>query len=131
MPTIIACQLGSFTVTLTGVMGTVTGTAYYSLLPGGIAVVMLPSLSGTSEVLDGYAGLSGIPAEIRPIRPQLIGLVGGVVDNGTNYPGGITFNTDGTADLSYRPTFASDLTASFTPAGTKAMVGETITYLLG
>lgn len=57
---------GNFTVTLTGVTATVTGTAYW-VKTGRIVVLTLPTLTGTSNATyKAYTGLPNTPVDITP-----------------------------------------------------------------
>ncbi len=86
---------GSFTIALTGVSGSVTGTAYYALGLGTVAL-LIPTLTGTANALGG--SLTGLPVAIRPIRAQP--QYGAVVNAGITQISRITVNTDGTITLS-------------------------------
>jgi hypothetical protein len=111
----------SFTVTLTGVSGTVTGTAYAQLLGGRVVVLELPSLTGTSNTTA--ATITGIPSGWRPARA-----VGGqpavVYDNSSPQTGGaLNIGTSGTITLYFNGL------SSFTGSGTKGIDGLTVTYI--
>jgi hypothetical protein len=75
---------GTFTGTLTGVVGTVTNTCGYART-GNIATLYLPYTTGTSNSI--FFGMSGLPASITPARSQFCGGYG-AVDNGINIGGG-------------------------------------------
>lgn len=111
---------GSFTVTLTGVSGTVNGTANFVRI-GKTVSLLLPSLNGTSNATT--KALTGIPAGIRPVGTQYYFLA--CSDNSALLatPCQAQVKSDGTADL-YR-----DATlASWTASGTAGYSGTTIHY---
>lgn len=86
---------GSFTVTLTGVTGTVSGTAHW-VRDNQVVTLEIPALSGTS--LSTAATLTGLPVEIRPPRPQV--LSGRVQNNGVLAQGYVRIETNGSITLS-------------------------------
>lgn len=71
---------GSFTATLTGVTGTVTGTAYWVKI-GKVVTLHVPQLLGTSNTTD--MSITGLPATIQPTAITASIPIGGVQDNGT------------------------------------------------
>lgn len=60
----LAISTGSFTVTLTGVTTTVTGTAYYSMQNNSV-ILDIPILSGTSNTTA--CTITGIPSALQPV----------------------------------------------------------------
>jgi hypothetical protein len=58
-------ESGSFTATLNGVSGTVTGTAYWYRFSDAI-IIVFPSFTGTSNTTTKT--ISGIPSGLRPAR---------------------------------------------------------------
>jgi fibronectin-binding autotransporter adhesin len=112
----------SFTVTFTGVSGTVTGTAYATRI-GKMINLDLPPLNGTSNA--STATITGIPTGWRIARQSLMPGVS-IVDNGTFYQNdivnaisGAVMNTDGTITLS-----VAGNAAGFTSSGTKGFMGD-------
>lgn len=71
---------GSFTLTITGVSGTVTTTATYQRYLNQVTVAAVGGVTNAST--GGGLGLSGLPAAIRPTNTTW-GVATGVVDNGT------------------------------------------------
>lgn len=130
----------TFTVTLTGVSGTVTGTAYYSVIGdtslGAIVALYIPALSGTSNTTA--LGISGIPAALRPSAFSPPITVQNVKDSGNDYIGRITINSDGTATFAWAqvtppngvPDYTFDFNSVFTSSGTKGFDAIMITYLV-
>lgn len=74
-----APQMKSFTITLTGVVGTVTGTAKYRLVDG-VVFLYLPALFGTSNSTS--CSLTGLPSEIIPNETYQVPMAAGsFIDN--------------------------------------------------
>jgi hypothetical protein len=116
-------ETGSFTITATGLVGTVTGTAKYSYSNGTITLET-PGISGTSNATTFT--LTGLPVAIRPASskgnfPSLI------ADSGTNAFGSYDISTGGV--MSFRKS-ATATGADWTAAGTKTAGGTSTTYLL-
>lgn len=86
---------GSFTITLTGVTTSVTGTAYWVRDNNGVTLE-IPVLSGTSNTTA--ATLTGLPVEIRPQRAQSVSAR--VRNNGGVSQGAARIETDGSITLS-------------------------------
>lgn len=108
-------EKGTFTATLYGVSGTVTGTANYVRI-GSMVVIHLPQLSGTSNATN--FGFSGIPASIRPSTDVKVGSFS-FVDNGTFFAGGEGYlQTDGFAVF-----LRNGSLTGWTNTGTKAITG--------
>ncbi len=87
---------GTFTITLTGVTTTVTGTAHWVRGPVGV-ILEIPTLAGLSNSTTGT--LTGLPIEIRPGRAQTAA-VARVRNAGTVASGAARVETDGTITLS-------------------------------
>jgi hypothetical protein len=110
-------NVGSYTGTLTGCTTSPTGTIEYSV-SGDQITLEIPTISGTSNTTA--ATVTGMPASIRPIAPQVV--VGRTTDNGTDAVSLIDIGTNGTLTLYY----AASLT--FTGSGTKGTKLCTVTY---
>jgi hypothetical protein len=109
---------GTFTITLTGVTGSVTGTAYWVRGPVGV-ILELPALIGTSN--STAATLTGLPVEVRPARAQVTPARirnAGAVSSGT-----LRVETDGTITLS-----PDQLFGLFSALLTKGIESATISY---
>lgn len=115
---------GTFTATLTGMTGSVTGTAAYSI-NSNVVTLFLPIMTGTSNTTAMTA--TGAPAAIFPTTAHL-GFPCVMEDN-TTVSGGA-----GRADVGTNGvvTFYTNLAAGgFTNSGTKGLpTGMTITYNL-
>lgn len=72
-------QEASFTITLTGVSGTVTGTATYTKI-GNSVTLNVPNIQGTSNATTKT--LTGLPAELIPATVKNAAVI--VSDNGGN-----------------------------------------------
>ncbi|HLP41575.1 MAG TPA: hypothetical protein VK465_08725 [Fibrobacteria bacterium] len=113
---------GSFTATLTGVSGTVTGTATYVKI-GKHVTLTLPALSGTSNA--STCTITGLPVAIQAqAGDHIIRLM----DNGTAYINSIYIENHSTMTL-YSP--SGGFGTGFTSSGTKGLTSNTnITYTL-
>ena len=111
---------GTFTVTLTGVSGTVTGSVSYSRV-GRLVTLNIPHITGTSN--STAATLTGVPASLRPAA-TVIGF-GLTIDNNVGGFGRLELGTNGTITL-----YSSATSATFTNSGTKGISGATLSYLL-
>jgi hypothetical protein len=118
---------GTFTITLTGVSGTATGTASYVLM-GNKVTLYIPVLSGTSNSTS--KGLSGIPALIRPANPQRF--FQQVVDpTVTSMIGFLRIASDGTASMQIAAPSTNVFSATgFTNTGAFSTAENTVTYVL-
>jgi len=114
---------GSFTVTLTGVTGSVTGTAYYSIT-NNVVTLDVPALTGTSNTTAST--ITGTPNALKPVSTK--GASALTVDNsGAGIVSRMSMETDGTMIL-YNGTTP---TATFTGSGTKGLGAlTTLTYTL-
>jgi hypothetical protein len=111
---------GTFTATLTGVSGSVTGTAYY-VKTGKSVILYLPSLTGTSNA--STCTVTGMPSAIFPTRGQRV-TVPNIWDNDIEYEGFASIATNGTITPSFR-TSATAYTGVFTSSGSKGFGGVT------
>jgi hypothetical protein len=117
-------SVGTFTATLTGVSGSVTGTAFYEL-NGETVNLLLPGLSGTSNATS--CTITGLPAEITPTRDQ--GLAHPVIaDNGVFALGTAIVRNTGEITI-YDDDIGTSAT-NWTNSGTKTVVACNYTYLL-
>lgn len=112
---------GSFTVTLNGVSGTVTGTAKYAVV-GTFVSIVLPVISGTSNALT--MSISGMPASLRPATNIFVNPVF-AVDNGSDVVCVVQVAAVGSINF-YRDTGGSVL---WTASGVKSVYGGTISYV--
>lgn len=112
-------RAGTFTVTLTGCTTTVTGTASWERR-GNIVTLLLPSLSGTSNVTT--CTLTGAPAAILPATEQF-GMIN-VQNSAAEIIGSFRYFTSGTISLS-----AGAFGAAFTASGVKGVRASSISYL--
>lgn len=118
---------GSFTLTATGMTGTVTGTAYYST-DSNRCTLQLPVLSGTSNV-DTFTA-TGLPAALQPVSYS--GVLNNVcplalaVNNSAYVAGAYASIAPGSGTISFG--LLGSL-AGWATSGTKSAAG-TITYLL-
>jgi hypothetical protein len=108
---------GSFTATLTGVSGTVTGTAYFTRI-GKAVTLYLPGLFGTSNTTA--CTITGMPASILPARYQVVA-VQDVVDNSTSYSGSLYIQTSGIINLAFRAAASGSVSDIFTNSGNKGL----------
>jgi hypothetical protein len=114
---------GTFTATLTGVSGTVTGTAYYSR-HGKAVTLFLPLLSGTSNAAT--CTITGLPAALIPARTQG-NYVMGILDNSSPAFGYIQAESGGVIRC-YKSAGATG--SDWTASGTKSIAATNMTYLL-
>lgn len=115
---------GTFTATLTGVSGTVTGTASY-VRNGRMVFLTIPTMSGTSNSTS--MGVSGLPAAIQPSFDQWAW--GGLAaNNGAT----VTSRTDALVNSAGGTiTFAlGGSTTGWTSSGTKGPNTSTICYVI-
>lgn len=114
-------KTGSFTATLTGVSGSVTGTATW-LKSGNMVTVRYPVLTGTSNTTA--CTITGQPAAIQPATAAP-GFIAPVQDNSaTPVAGRCDVGTNGVVTL-----FATVGGAAFTAANVKGLnAGATFTY---
>lgn len=111
-----------FTVTLVGCIADVTGTARYTA-SAGIVCLSVPSLSGTSNSVNGF--LDGLPDEITPAHDQFC--LARITDNSVTAMGLVRVGSDSTLTL------CKDLTGAFgtfTAAGTKGIPFSNLVYPL-
>lgn len=108
---------GSFTATLTGVSGTVTGTVKYTIQDD-MVVLEIPTITGTSNTTS--ATLTGVPAHLRPTTAQAC--TGVTTNGGTSLVSRIVVETGGSITL------YSGVSNSFTASGTKGVQFSTISY---
>lgn len=80
---------GSFTTTLSGVSGSVTGTLYWKKIDGIVSLWAVAAITGTSNSTS--FGFDGIPASIAPADVKLLSTV--FIDNNVNVP---AFTSTGT-----------------------------------
>lgn len=111
----------TFTVTMTGVSGSVTATVKYT--QNGKQITMdVPNLNGTSNATT--KGGTGVPADIRPTATKRFVVTAS--DNGGAYATGTArLNTDGT--LQYYPNGAF---GNWTASGTTDILEHQISYTL-
>jgi hypothetical protein len=118
----VATTDGTFTITLTGVTGTVTGTARFTR-QGKVVTLYLPALVGTSNATT--CTVTGLPNLITPARQQLV--VAFMRDNSIS---------DFVSELRVETTSVLTLCRNVGSAGgfaatnTKGLLGSTITYSL-
>lgn len=122
--------IGSFTGTLTGMTGSVTGTFYWSV--AGKLVTLYTgnsNIQGTSNATS--MKLTGIPAGITPATRQKVAC-SALINNGSGDCAGHVFlNTDNTADILLLDVTTGTYTKSFTASGTKGINGNfSITFSL-
>lgn len=113
---------GTFTVTMTGVTGSVTGTASY-VRSGRMVMITIPSLSGTSNA-NTFA-LNGVPTACRTNFDQWVS-VGNATDNGSTAAVPVTalVRADGAISLSL-----AGSTTGWTSSGTKGIATSTLSYV--
>ena len=114
---------GTFTATLTGFSGSVTGTVRY-LIKGNLVTLRVPSaISGTSDA-TGFT-MTGIPAIVNPGNANFA-VPGVFTDNGINVHGWAFNGVEGT--IAFR-TEAPISAAGWTSSGTKGLPADwTIIY---
>jgi hypothetical protein len=124
----------TFTVTLTNISGTTTGTARYTRV-GSVVSVSIPVISGASN--GSLASLSGFPVALRPAREIEVTCVLGSAISGSylRYPGYAVWNTvTNQFDLYYAPSnppsFTSLALGGSGVVGTGGDAGFVITYTL-
>jgi hypothetical protein len=76
---------GTFTITYTGMTGSVTGTAVWQR-NGNSVLLFFPAATGTSNATTFTA--TGLPAEIQPARTQHIAVPYSAIFNGSGYTTG-------------------------------------------
>lgn len=119
---------GSFTATLTGMTGSVTGDIGYKIDPDGTVWLyrsgFLPGISGTSNTTS--MTMTGLPTAIRP-KFTTLALCIGIVDNGNGLAGAANISAAGVITFS----ILGNPLAAFTGSGTKGIQsGWTISYPL-
>lgn len=109
----------SYTGTLTGVSGSVTGTVYYVKTGDGV-ILDVPSLSGTSNATTKT--ITGMPAAARPASPK--NGVTSASDNGGAPAFGLTLVlADGTINV-----YTSSGAGAWTGSGTAAITRFSMSY---
>lgn len=123
-PAVPNIVVSSFTATLTGVSGTVNGTAKYTKI-GNQVTLMLPALTGASNSTS--KAITGLPAALYPAA-QTQGVLLAITDNTalSQYPGGFTISSGGVINLYTQ----GNLSAGWTNSGTCGMSFVPITYTL-
>lgn len=116
-------ETGSFVVTLTGVSGTVTGTAYY-VKQRNLVSIQLPTLSGTSNATT--CTITGLPSTLIPAHTQG-NLPTLIADNGAFAFGVIQLQTSGVFSCFKSATATG---SDWTNSGTKTIANTNINYLL-
>jgi hypothetical protein len=117
----VASGSTSFTGTLTGVSGTVTGTVFATKV-GNVVVMNIPLLTGTSDATTKT--ITGCPAGLFPARTQEFTMV--TSDNGGSYVDAqATIATNGVITIT-----ASLNGAAWTGSGTATIRNRTISYTL-
>ena len=111
---------GDFTITLTGVTTTVTGTARFVRNTNQVTIY-IPLLEGTSNTTA--ATLTGMPASIQPTRTQNVVCI--TKDNGASAAALAQIPSTGIIAL-YKDVGGG----SFTASGTKGIQAITLTYAL-
>jgi hypothetical protein len=112
---------GTFTATLTGVSGSVTGTVKYDL-NGDIVTITVPTaINGTSANTNAPT-LTGLPSAIYPSATQRD--VGVATDNGNNVISWVEVSSAGVI------TFNNGTSGTFTGSGTKGVQQCQIVYRL-
>lgn len=114
---------GTFTVTLTGVTTTVTGTASYIMGSGGQVNIDLPMLTGTSNSTGKT--ITGIPSWLQPASGKLFPAA--VSDNGGSYVWGAANLSAGTITLT--PT-AGNIASGWTNSGAMEVNSLSLSYTL-
>ena len=120
-----ATSTGTFTATLSGVIGSVTCTCNYTKI-GSIVILQFPQFTGTSNTTS--CGVTGLPVALRPTKLQRP-TVAGLFNNSAQVGQGFTLaRLETTGDLNFTTDNAS--TVSFTAAGLKGLNldGTTIIY---
>ena len=114
---------GSFTMTYTGMTGSVTGTAFWTRV-GNLVLLMFPAGVGTSNTTAWTA--TGLPTGLRPARTQHIALAYSVSSQDSGFAEAVM-----TASSSTITFWASGSATGWTNSGNKGMtVANTIAYLL-
>lgn len=108
----------NFTVTLTGVSGSVTGSAF-SHKDGDRVTIALPTLVGTSNATT--LTVTGIPAYLRPLANRAGGVVQ-IRDNSVDSAATSSISTGGVITLSRMDS------AAFTASANKGVLGGAISY---
>lgn len=116
---------GTYTATLTGVSGSVTGTARYVRV-GKHVTLYMPTLVGTSNATT--CTVTGAPASIRPARQQYFP-INDFGDNGAVYSGIAAMGTSGTLGFAFWQT-ATTFQTTFTSSGVKGPGEFVATYSL-
>lgn len=112
---------GSFTITLTGMTSTVTGTVYYRVTGNEVNCWTTAVINGTSNT-TAMTG-TGIPSILQPLTGKYIPVY---VQNGSSYAIGLI--STGTSS-----TWTFGITAAnftFTSSGSKGLYPSTFTYTL-
>jgi hypothetical protein len=116
---------GTYTATLTGVSGSVTGTARYVRI-GKQVTLYIPTLTGTSN--STACTVTGAPASIRPARQQYFP-INDMGDNNNLYPGMGSMGTGGTIGFAFWQTITTYQT-TFTSSNLKGPGAFVATYSL-
>ncbi len=125
----VSVTSGSFTGTLVGVSGTVTGTVFYRIAGGSCTLFTTGNIFGTSNTTA--LAMTGVPAICRPSNQRNV-LCSDLLDNsvtvygfaGVGTGGGVTFGTIDTSGAKATP-------GTFTAANNKGLLtGWTIFYPL-
>lgn len=111
----------SFTMGVTGMTSSPTGTCEYQRLANHVHVT-IPAISGTSNATSFT--LTGLPAAIRPAVAKNVPAVL-LTNGGLNLMGSATVNTDGTVTLS-----AGTLGSLFSALLGKGIAKQEISWLL-
>lgn len=124
---------GSFTGTLTGMSGTVTGTIYYKIT-NGLCTLYIKGVAITGTSNSTSMTVTGLPAAVVPSSPVVSELVPTfVVDNGSTLLGTINVTVSGSfLDVFPLAVSGSVVTiGAFTNTGTKGLSANwSITYPL-
>jgi Right handed beta helix region len=118
----VAANRGTFTLTLTGVSGTVTSTAEYEK-KGDEVLLTIPPTLGTSTATT--ATFTGLPTLITPTQDQNIPFF--IRDNGVDSLAQLIISTTGVMTLCK----VIGTAGGFTAAGQKGTLGQTFPYSLG
>lgn len=116
---------GSFTVTLTGMTSTITGTIRYRIVNGKTVQLWVPAaINGTSN--STLMSLTGIPAAIQPVTPKnLLFYMENNTSNTTWWEGTITASNSSTWNCLY-----AGATGGFTASGVKGLNAGCVSYTL-
>jgi hypothetical protein len=112
---------GTFTATLTGVSGSVTGTVKYDL-NGDIVTLTVPTAINGTSANTSAPTLTGLPSAIYPSATQRD--VGVATDNGNNVISWVEVSSAGVI------TFNNGTSGTFTGSGTKGVQQCQIVYRL-